>query len=106
MRFDGKAGLVTGSGSGIGRATAMGFAQRGGAVAVVDLNGDNANKVAAEIKAAGGKAIAFAADVTRTADIDMMISRAASEFGRLDFLHNNAFGMPAARPGSSVVARA
>jgi meso-butanediol dehydrogenase / (S,S)-butanediol dehydrogenase / diacetyl reductase len=106
MRFDGKAGLVTGSGSGIGRATAMGFAQRGGSVAVVDLNGENANKVAAEIKAAGGKAIAFAADVTRAADIDMMISRAASEFGRLDFLHNNAFGMPAARPGSSVVARA
>lgn len=107
MRFDGKAGLVTGAGSGIGRATAMGFAQRGGSVAVVDLNGDNAKKVAGEITAAGGKAIAIAADVTKPSDIDMMISRAASEFGRFDFLHNNAFGMPAvAGAGGSIIARA
>jgi meso-butanediol dehydrogenase / (S,S)-butanediol dehydrogenase / diacetyl reductase len=92
MRFDGKAGLVTGAGSGIGRATAIGFAQRGGMIAVVDLNGANANKVADEITAAGGKAIAIVADVTREADIDMMITRTTREFGRLDFLHNNAFG--------------
>src|SRR6266849_843716 len=103
MRFDGKAGLVTGAGSGIGRATAKGFAQRGGAMAVVDINGDNANRVAAEITAAGGKAIAIVADVTRTADIDMMISRTTSEFGRLDFLHNNAFGF-SAMPGVSTIA--
>ena len=57
MRFDGKAGLVTGAGSGIGRATAIGFATRGGAIAVADINGDNANKVAAEITAAGGQAL-------------------------------------------------
>ncbi len=48
MRFDGKFGLVTGGGSGIGRATAIGFAQRGGGVAVVDLNGANAEKVTGE----------------------------------------------------------
>jgi meso-butanediol dehydrogenase/(S,S)-butanediol dehydrogenase/diacetyl reductase len=95
MRFDGKAGLVTGAGSGIGRATARGFAGRGGMVAVADLNGDNAKKVVNEIEAAGGKAIAIAADVTRPEDIDMMIARAADSFGRLDFLHNNAFGVPA-----------
>jgi meso-butanediol dehydrogenase/(S,S)-butanediol dehydrogenase/diacetyl reductase len=92
MRFDGKAGLVTGAGSGIGRATAIGFAQRGGMIAVADVNGANANKVVEEITTAGGKAIAIVADVTREADIDMMISRTTREFGRLDFLHNNAFG--------------
>jgi meso-butanediol dehydrogenase/(S,S)-butanediol dehydrogenase/diacetyl reductase len=103
MRFEGKAGLVTGAGSGIGRATAKGFAQRGGAVAVADINADNASRVAAEITAAGGKAIAIVADVTKAADVEMMISRTTHEFGRLDFLHNNAFGF-AAMPGVSAVA--
>ena len=105
MRFDGKAGLVTGAGSGIGRATAIGFARRGGAIAVADINGENANKVAAEITAAGGQAIAIVADVTRQADIDMMVARTTSAFGRLDFLHNNAFGMPAAQASTQVASR-
>src|SRR6185312_115559 len=105
MRFDGKAGLVTGGGSGIGRATALGFAARGGAIAIADLNGDNAKKVEAEIKAAGGKALAITADVTKPADIDMMIDKTTSTFGRLDFLHNNAFGMPPLRANSPIVAR-
>jgi meso-butanediol dehydrogenase / (S,S)-butanediol dehydrogenase / diacetyl reductase len=105
MRFDGKAGLVTGAGSGIGRATALGFAARGGAVAVADINAENANKVAAEIRAAGGRALALVADVTRPADIDMMIERTTSTFGRLDFLHNNAFGMPVAQTSTQVASR-
>ena len=105
MRFDGKFGLVTGAGSGIGRATAIGFAQRGGGIAIVDLNGANAEKVAHEITDAGGKAIAIVADVTRTADLDMMFSRTLDAFGRLDFVHNNAFGFPPAlRTGSAAAA--
>jgi NAD(P)-dependent dehydrogenase (short-subunit alcohol dehydrogenase family) len=103
MKFDAKVGLITGAASGIGRATAIGFAQRGGAVAVADFNEENANTVVAEITAAGGKAIAVIADVTKQADIDKMISQTVSKFGRLDFLHNNAFGLPsdqgAARTG-------
>lgn len=105
MQFDGKAGLVTGAGSGIGRATAIGFAKWGGSIAVADINGENANKVVAEIKAAGGKAIAIVADVTRAADIDMMFSRTTDAFGRLDFLHNNAFGMPAMQSSTTVAGR-
>ncbi|MCS6927627.1 MAG: SDR family oxidoreductase [Candidatus Binatia bacterium] len=105
MRFDGKVGLITGAGSGIGRATALGFAARGGAVAVVDIDGEKAQAVAAEITAAGGRALAIVADVTRSTDIDLMVSRTVDAFGRLDFLHNNAFGMPAAQTSTQVAAR-
>lgn len=105
MKFEGKAGLVTGAGSGIGRATALEFAKRGAAVAVVDINGEAAEAVAREIAESKGRAVAIAADVTRSADIDMMISRAEREFGRVDFLHNNAFGLPPALANLEAVAR-
>jgi meso-butanediol dehydrogenase/(S,S)-butanediol dehydrogenase/diacetyl reductase len=94
MRFDGKVGVVTGAGSGIGRATAIGFAQRGGQVVVADVNGDNAASVVAEITAAGGTALAVTADMTQPRDIDAMLDRAMEAYGRIDVLHNNAFGVP------------
>src|SRR5271165_3400738 len=94
FRFDGKAGVVTGAGSGIGRATAIGFAKLGGAIMVADINAENAGKVAAEITSAGGKAFANAADVTKPKEIESMIDETVKRFGRLDFLHNNAFGLP------------
>ena len=95
MRFDGKIGLVTGGASGIGRATAIGFAQRGGIVAVADVNVDAANAVAAEIAKEGGTALAVAADMTKPDQIDAMIAGTLDACGRIDFLHNNAFGVPA-----------
>ena len=95
MRFDGKVGLVTGGGSGIGRAVAIGFARLGGKVAVADINRDSAATVAATIHAAGGAAIAIAADMTRPPEIEAMIAQTLDAFGRLDMLHNNAFGVPA-----------
>lgn len=94
MRFDGKVGLVTGAASGIGRATALGFAQRGGSVIVADYSGTRARAVAEEITAAGGKAEAIKADVTVASDLQAAIDLACSKFGRLDFLHNNAYSYP------------
>ncbi|HET7880265.1 MAG TPA: glucose 1-dehydrogenase [Acetobacteraceae bacterium] len=96
MRFDGKVCLITGAGSGIGRATALGFAQRGGKVVVSDVDGASAEKVAADITGAGGTAVAVTADMAIPSDIDAMIERSVAEFGQLDVLHNNAFGVPAA----------
>ncbi len=100
MRFDNKVGLITGAASGIGRATAIGFAQRGGAVAVADNNFAAAKSVVAEITRAGGKAIAVSADMTQVADIDAMVTRTVTAFGRLDVLHNNAFGVPPSLQGA------
>ena len=105
MEFDGKAGVVTGAGSGIGRATAMEFAKRGGAVVVADINEETANSVAREIIRNGGKAAAIGADVTRDADVDAMLALSTKQFGRLDFLHNNAFGLPPAPENEQAVTR-
>lgn len=105
MKFDNKAGVVTGSGSGIGRATAMEFAKRGGAVVVADINEETATSVAREIVRNGGKAVAIGADVTREADVDAMLALATKQFGRLDFLHNNAFGLPPAPEHEQAVTR-
>lgn len=94
MDFSGKAGLVTGAGSGIGAAVAEGYARRGGAVIVADYNEESARRVAEGIVAAGGKAVAVKADVTVMADIERMIATATNTYGRLDFLHNNAYSWP------------
>lgn len=93
MNFSGKVGLVTGGGSGIGAAVAEGYAQRGGAIVVADFNEASARRVAEGIAATGGKAMAVKADVTMLADIERMIAAATDTFGRLDFLHNNAYGL-------------
>jgi meso-butanediol dehydrogenase / (S,S)-butanediol dehydrogenase / diacetyl reductase len=100
MRFDGKFGLITGAGSGIGRATAIGFAQRGGAVVVADLNRDAAQTVVSEIIAAGGTAHAIVADMAKPADVAAMIDQAVHLFGRLDVVHNNAYGVPTSMQGA------
>lgn len=99
MDFSGKVCVVTGAGSGIGRATALGLAQRGGKVVVADVNGDAAVSVVAEIAAGGGTAIAVTADMTQPGQIDAMLDRAVETYGRLDVLHNNAFGVPSTLQG-------
>jgi NAD(P)-dependent dehydrogenase (short-subunit alcohol dehydrogenase family) len=89
-RLRGRVAMVTGSASGIGRATAHRLATEGASVAVVDLDGPGAEKVAAEIEAAGGQAVAVVADVRTEATVADAIAAATGQFGRLDILHNNA----------------
>jgi NAD(P)-dependent dehydrogenase (short-subunit alcohol dehydrogenase family) len=86
---------VTGAARGIGRAIALRYAADGAVVAVDDINGDGAEQVAAEIAAAGGQAVAFAANVTKSAEVRAMVDDVLSRFGQVDILVNNAGGSAA-----------
>ena len=89
-RVDGKIALVTGGGSGIGRATALTFAREGAAVVVTDLREESAAETAAMIAEAGGKARAMAQDVTDEAEWQAVFASVRANEGRLDILFNNA----------------
>jgi NAD(P)-dependent dehydrogenase (short-subunit alcohol dehydrogenase family) len=90
VRLAGKACLVTGAGSGIGRATALLFASEGAEVAVADLDLGSAQAVKSEIGAAGGTAEAIEVDVTDADSCERMAATASQRFGRVDVLFNNA----------------
>lgn len=90
MDVRGKTAIVTGGGSGIGRATALLLAREGAAVVVADYNEDGARETVAQIEAAGGKAAAVRADVSKSADLDTMFSFAEKTYGGFDILYNNA----------------
>jgi 3-oxoacyl-[acyl-carrier protein] reductase len=95
--IEGKVALVTGAGSGMGRATAILFADEGARVAAVDINEAPVEAVAAEIRAAGGTARAWACDVADRTAVQRLVDDVAAEFGGLDILVNNA-GISAAVP--------
>jgi NAD(P)-dependent dehydrogenase (short-subunit alcohol dehydrogenase family) len=88
----GKAGLVTGAASGIGRACAVRFAAEGAAVVVADLASarDGADETVKTIVDAGGRAEFFACDVARAEDNEALVAYVVERFGTLDFAHNNA----------------
>lgn len=90
QNLHGKVALVTGAGGGIGKEIAVGYAQAGAAVGIADINVQAAEATVAEIKAAGGQALAIAMDVTSEAAVQAGTEQLVAAFGRLDILVSNA----------------
>ena len=90
MRLKGKVALVTGAARGIGRGIAEVFASEGADVAVDDVDMNQAEQVAASIKATGRRAVAVQADVARRDQVEPMFERVWNELGPIDILVNNA----------------
>ena len=90
MKLQGKAALITGAGSGIGRAIALLFGAEGASVLVAELNEEAGRTVAREIEDAGGRARFLPTDTSREADVESAIAATVDAWGRLDILVNNA----------------
>jgi NAD(P)-dependent dehydrogenase (short-subunit alcohol dehydrogenase family) len=101
-RLDGKVCLVTGGGSGIGRATSELFMSEGARVAVMDRNGEAAEATRRSADGFGAEAIAIRADIGITADVDRMIDEIIAAWGRIDVLVNNSgYGIAGTVPETS-----
>ena len=90
MLLANKVALITGAGSGIGRATAHLFAREGAKVVVVDLNVEGGQATVDEIQASGGDSLFIQADVGKMEQVRAMIDTAYQRYGRLDIIHSNA----------------
>ena len=105
----GAAAIVTGAGSGIGRASALSFARRGARIVVADLRADRAQQVATEIEGAGGRAIAVTTDVAKESDLVALREACLAEYGRVDVVMNNVgvvvMGAPESLPDEAWVER-
>jgi len=102
MRIENKVVIVTGSGGGIGEGIARRLAAEGAKVVVNDINPTLGQKVTADINAAGGTAMFFAADVTKSDDVKALVGAAVKAYGRLDVMVNNAGWTHRNRPALEV----
>ena len=106
VSLKGKVALVTGASRGIGRAIALEMARSGADLVIASRKLPDLEKVAAEIRAAGRKALPVAAHIGRMEDIEALVSQAVKEFGRIDILVNNAATNPTMDPSINVSERA
>jgi 3-oxoacyl-[acyl-carrier protein] reductase len=90
MRLPNKVALITGSGSGIGRASAVLFSQEGAKIAVVDIDEKSGQETVRLIRQQGRDAFAIRADVTKASDTERMVQETLNRYGRVDILFNNA----------------
>jgi NAD(P)-dependent dehydrogenase (short-subunit alcohol dehydrogenase family) len=100
--LEGKSCAITGGGSGVGRAAAVLFAEHGASVVVGDVRDEWAVETVRLVEAAGGKAVSVHCNVSNEVDVEALVGRTVSEFGRLDVMYNNA-GVSTPRPGLSFV---
>ncbi|MGV0787954.1 SDR family NAD(P)-dependent oxidoreductase [Mycolicibacterium sp. XJ2] len=100
MKLNGKSAVVTGAGSGVGRASAVLFAQEGARIVAADIDLERAKETVNEIEAAGGTAVPAGVDVADEDQVRQMITMAVDWFGRLDIVFNNV-GIPTPRLGMS-----
>ncbi len=91
-RLEGRVAIITGAGSGIGRAAAELFAAEGASVAVAELSAELGEETVRLVRAGGGVAELFQTDVTDEASVDAMVANVVARFGKLDILYNNAGG--------------
>ena len=89
-RLNGKVAIITGAGSGIGRASSLLFAEEGAKVVVAELNEEAGRDTVQQIQAAGGDALFVEADIRQAAQVEAMVRQTVAAYGKVDILYNNA----------------
>jgi NAD(P)-dependent dehydrogenase (short-subunit alcohol dehydrogenase family) len=89
-RLEGRVALVTGGSSGIGRATALAFAQEGARVVIGDVDQEGGEQTVRQVEAEGGKALCLRADVSQASQVEALVEQTVAAYGRLDIGFNNA----------------